>query len=73
MAETIDPQIEKEILELREKLTRYQKEYYIDSAPSVSDLEYDRLFDRLLELEEAHPQMEDPDSPTKRVGSDLQG
>ncbi|MEW5816902.1 MAG: NAD-dependent DNA ligase LigA [Spirochaetota bacterium] len=60
-----------EIRELSEKLLRYQYEYYVLNAPTVPDLEYDRLFDRLLALEREHPELGRPDSPTLRVGSDL--
>ena len=60
-----------EIESLAEKLRAYQSAYYVDARPLVSDLEYDRLFDRLQTLEEAHPHLRLPDSPTQRVGSDL--
>jgi DNA ligase (NAD+) len=60
-----------EIARLSELLRRYQHEYYVLSHPSVSDAEYDRLFDRLVELERQHPELARPDSPTQRVGSDL--
>jgi DNA ligase (NAD+) len=56
--------------ELRELLKRYLYEYHVLDAPSVSDAEYDRLFDELVELERDLP--EDaipPDSPTRRVGA----
>jgi DNA ligase (NAD+) len=56
---------------LRELLRRYQHEYYVLARPSVSDQEYDRLLDRLLELEKRHPELSAEDSPTRRVGSDL--
>lgn len=60
-----------EIRELSELLRRWQYEYFVLGRPSVPDLEYDRNFDRLLALEAAHPELVEPDSPTKRVGSDL--
>ncbi len=60
-----------EIDRLVELLTRYQYEYYRQNRPSVSDSEYDRLFDRLKSLEESHPGLVRTDSPTHRVGSDL--
>src|SRR4030042_2019915 len=56
---------------LRDLLRRYQHEYHVLARPSVSDQEYDRLYDRLLELEKLHPNLASPDSPTQRVGSDL--
>ncbi|WP_053228365.1 NAD-dependent DNA ligase LigA [Spirochaeta cellobiosiphila] len=63
--------IELEIDELKIKLKKYQFEYYVTGKPIVSDREYDRLFDRLLELESKYPELKTPDSPTMRVGSDL--
>ena len=57
--------------ELHKLLTEYQKAYYVDGRPIVSDLEYDRLFDELSRIEEEHPETRTPDSPTQRVGSDL--
>ncbi len=62
---------EEEIRKLSELLRRYQHEYYVLVAPSVSDREYDRLFDRLQELEGEFPDLKAADSPTQRVGSDL--
>ncbi len=49
----------------------YQHAYYVDSSPLVSDSEYDRLYDKLVELERVYPQYRSPESPTLRVGSDL--
>ncbi len=49
----------------------YNYEYYVLNTPTVSDLEYDRLFDRLKELENEYPSLVEPDSPGKRIGSDL--
>lgn len=57
--------------ELRELLTSYQTSYYQNGRSAVSDSEYDRLFDELVILEQDHPQLKTPDSPTQRVGSDL--
>ena len=57
--------------ELHRLLTEYQRAYYIDGRPLVSDLEYDRLFDELSRIEAEHPETRTPDSPTQRVGSDL--
>ncbi len=55
--------------ELRERLNRYLHEYHVLDAPSVSDAEYDRLYDELVALEEAHPELVTTDSPTQRVGA----
>ena len=59
------------IEELREKLNLYNYKYYVEAAPTVSDFEYDSLLRELQELEAAHPEFFDPNSPTQRVGSDL--
>ena len=63
--------IRKEMERLVSQLSEYQKAYYVDANPLVSDMEYDRLYDELLALEKEHPDMVLPDSPTHRVGSDL--
>jgi len=64
-----DPRLE--IENLSNQLRTYQRAYYVDARPLVRDLEYDRLFDRLQTLEQEHPDLRFPDSPTQRVGSDL--
>lgn len=56
--------------ELRETLERASHEYYVLDAPTLSDFEYDRLFRELKTLEEAHPELRTPDSPTLRVGAE---
>ncbi len=53
---------------LRRELEEHNRRYYEDSRPSISDAEYDALFRELRELEEAHPELLTPDSPTQRVG-----
>jgi DNA ligase (NAD+) len=63
--------LHREVLRLRDLLRRYQHEYHVLARPSVSDQEYDRLYDRLLEVEKLHPELSAEDSPTQRVGSDL--
>ncbi len=63
--------VKEEISRLREKLYLYQHEYYVLARPSVSDSDYDAVFDRLLDLEKRYPEYSDDNSPTKRVGSDL--
>ncbi|MBK5201670.1 MAG: NAD-dependent DNA ligase LigA [Spirochaetaceae bacterium] len=60
-----------ETVELNEKLLTYQKSYYVDAKPLVTDREYDRLFDRLQQIEGSYPYLCFPTSPTHRVGSDL--
>lgn len=53
--------------ELRKRLERYAREYYIDDRPSVPDSEYDRLMEELSDLEAKHPELYDPNSPTQRI------
>jgi len=65
--------VSKRAQELRDLLLTYQKAYYVDGRPLVSDLEYDRLFDELASIEKEYPALKTPDSPTQRVGSDLTG
>ncbi len=57
---------------LREVLHRHAYLYYVESRPEIADEEYDRLFSRLRSLEDAHPGLATPDSPTRRVGADPQ-
>ena len=59
------------IQELREELERHNYTYYVLSAPTISDFEFDEKMRELQELEQAYPAYDDPDSPTHRVGSDL--
>ena len=59
------------ILELRELLHKYNNLYYVQNAPVISDIEFDQLMHELIDLEEKHPELYDPNSPTQRVGSDL--
>lgn len=59
----------RKIEHLRGLLHRYNHEYYVWAAPSVSDAEYDRLFNELVALEKERPDLVDSNSPTARVGS----
>jgi DNA ligase (NAD+) len=54
--------------DLRRKLAYHSWRYHVLDAPEISDAEYDRLYRSLLELEEAYPGLETPDSPTRKVG-----
>jgi len=56
--------------ELRRELERASYEYYVLDRPTVSDAQYDKLYRELVELEEAHPTLRTPDSPTQRVGAE---
>src|SRR5262252_1047813 len=68
MAKAAPANIKKEIEELREKLRYHEYRYYVLDDPQISDAAYDRLMERLKELEAAHPELVTPDSPTVRVG-----
>lgn len=59
------------IIFLRERLNYYNYKYYIETAPVVSDFEFDTLLRELQDLEAEHPEYADPNSPTVRVGSDI--
>ena len=63
--------VEAKIKALRDELERHNYNYYVLSAPTISDFEFDKMMKELQELEAAHPEFADPDSPTRRVGSDL--
>jgi DNA ligase (NAD+) len=53
---------------LRALLERHSELYYVGNAPEITDAEFDALMRELAELERAHPELDSPDSPTKRVG-----
>ncbi|MFL5519745.1 MAG: DNA ligase LigA-related protein, partial [Gemmatimonadales bacterium] len=55
--------------QLRQLLTRANHAYYVLDAPELSDIEYDRRFRELQQLEAEHPALRTPDSPTRRVGA----
>lgn len=61
-------EIQKQIDELRREIEYHNKLYYVDDAPVISDFDYDMLMQRLIMLEEEHPELITPDSPTQRVG-----
>lgn len=63
-----DAAAQQEIHKLREEIRRHDRLYYIEAAPVISDLEYDKLLKRLAQLEKKHPELITPDSPTQRVG-----
>lgn len=63
----------KRAADLRRLLERANQAYYVLDAPEISDAEYDRLFRELQALEQAHPDLHTPDSPTQRVGATPSG
>jgi len=71
MSDRVPQSAAEEIAWLTRVLQEYQHQYYVEASPTVSDLSYDRLMDRLICLEREHPDLMAPDSPSQRVGSDL--
>ena len=65
--------LREEVLSLRAQIRHHDHLYYVLDRPEISDAEYDRLFRRLAELEEAHPELASPDSPTQRVAGEPLG
>ena len=62
------------LIALRDAIRRHDNLYYVRDRPEISDSQYDRLFRELVELEQAHPELVTPDSPSQRVGAPpLQG
>lgn len=61
-----------EILALRKELEQANYQYYVLNTPTMSDYDFDQKLRRLQDLENLHPDMFDPNSPTQHVGSDLQ-
>ncbi|HJP92603.1 MAG TPA: NAD-dependent DNA ligase LigA [Pyrinomonadaceae bacterium] len=57
-----------DIEKLRDEIRRHDELYYVENAPEIADREYDELLEKLQKLEEAHPELITPDSPTQRVG-----
>ncbi|UCB52954.1 MAG: NAD-dependent DNA ligase LigA, partial [Candidatus Zixiibacteriota bacterium] len=57
------------IKSLREQINYHNHLYYVLDSPEISDAEYDRLFDQLMDLEKKYPELVTPDSPTQRVGA----
>lgn len=64
-------EIKDEIRQLRDELHRHNYNYYVLNAPEISDREFDEMMARLQQLEQEHLEFQDPNSPTQRVGSDL--
>lgn len=59
------------ILALRKQLNEHNYKYYVLNEPDITDFEFDALMRQLQQLEAQHPELADPNSPTQRVGSDL--
>ena len=68
-----DESVEDRLDALRVEIRRHDRLYYQDATPEISDLEYDKLLLELKALEEQHPHLITPDSPTQRVGEEISG
>ena len=66
----MDMTVKERIDELRQQLNYHNHKYYVENAPEISDYDFDMMMHELQRLEEEHPEYDDPNSPTKRVGSD---
>jgi len=62
---------EERILRLRRELHEHNHRYYVENNPTISDYDFDMMMHELQELEKRHPELNDPNSPSQRVGSDL--
>lgn len=69
MTSTTGPQLQQQLEQLRAALRHHEYQYHVLDAPEVPDAEYDRLMRKLRALEEQHPELITPDSPTQRVGA----
>lgn len=64
-------EVKEQIERLRHELNEHNYNYYVLSAPVISDREFDRMMEELQRLEKEHPEYDDPNSPTQRVGNDI--
>ena len=66
---SVSAEIKKRVAKLREEINYHNYRYYVLDAPEIPDSEYDRLLRELQQLEEKHPELIVPESPTQRVGA----
>jgi len=66
---TVPEEIKKEYDQLVSKIEYHNRLYYVYDSPEISDAEYDRLFDRLLQIEKEHSELVTDESPSRRVGA----
>lgn len=64
----VDSRVKEKIEDLREKIRHHEYRYYVLDSPEISDAKFDRLMKELKKLEDEHPELITPDSPTQRVG-----
>ncbi|GAB6180253.1 NAD-dependent DNA ligase LigA [Desulfotomaculum defluvii] len=67
-----DQQIKDRVEELRWQINQHNYQYYVLDQPTITDAQYDQLLQELSQLEESHPELITPDSPTQRVGGQVQ-
>ena len=70
MTQTADRHTTERVEELRREINRHNHRYFVLDDPEISDSQYDRLMRELREIEERHPELVAPDSPTQRVGGE---
>ncbi|HEX5253069.1 MAG TPA: NAD-dependent DNA ligase LigA [Mycobacterium sp.] len=66
--DSVSPEVRRQWQDLAEEVREHQFRYYIKDAPIISDADFDAMFNELLALEERHPELRVPDSPTQLVG-----
>ena len=66
----VDKETRERYEELKRQIEHHNRLYYVHDRPEISDAEYDRLFDILLEIEKNYPEIVTPDSPSQRVGAE---
>lgn len=64
----VDEQLQRDVDELRQQLDRWSYDYHVLDAPTATDAEYDKAFNQLRAIEEEHPELVTPESPTQKVG-----
>jgi DNA ligase (NAD+) len=67
-ADPVPPEVRRQWRDLADEVREHQFRYYVRDAPIISDAEFDQLLRRLAALEEQHPELRTPDSPTQLVG-----
>ncbi|MEM6393344.1 MAG: NAD-dependent DNA ligase LigA [Planctomycetota bacterium] len=60
-----------QIADLRDQIRHHDRRYYVDANPEITDQQYDQLLNQLRDLEQKHPDLVTPDSPTQRLGDEL--
>ena len=65
---SVTPEVIEQLAALREQIAYHNERYYVYDDPDIPDVEYDRLFRKLQALEQSHPELITPSSPTQRVG-----